>query len=229
MDIASIRLTNVDTIIKAKFDGKKARFAEAIDKFPNYISTWWAKNPDRKRNIGSNIARDIEVKLGLDEGWLDIIHTDNSDLEQDHLKKQQLKLASGNTYEIPLTWSALLEQQQLKLTLLQPLKGKIMLLSTDQDAWSIQLVGTHPNFILNQGWGIVIEPNSPITVNEYALITRKNGELLLRVIAYKDEDKLIITNPITSEQTTLPWADVEKAEYCYVAIPPSKIMHEANA
>lgn len=219
-----IRLKNVFNIIDTRCGGVKAEFGRRINMVPQTIAKWWATGAS-SRNIGTNAARKIEIAFDLPEGWLDVLHTDNSDLEQDPYKKQQLKIASGNTHKISLKKRAIIEQQQLRLTLLnEDIKGDVMLLSTDKDAWSIQLVGTHPNPILNQGWGIIVEPNTPITANEYTLVTRKNGELLLRVLAHQDTNEIILTNPITSEQIRLPWEDIDKAEYCYIGIPPSKII-----
>lgn len=222
MDIHEIRLKNIEILITEKFNGVKAGFARGIDRDPVSIGRWWTKSK-HKRNVGSPTARYIETKFHLPQGWLDRTHIDNSDLEQDPYKKQNLRIKSGQIHKIPLLWTAILEKQQLILTLLQEVKGQIMLLSTDKDVWSIQLVGTHPSNILNQGWGIVVEPSTPLCDNEYTLIKRKNGEILLRVLAFKDKEKMIVINPISGETLTLALTDIETAQYCYIGIPPSKI------
>jgi hypothetical protein len=223
MDISEIRRENIKEIIKQRCGGVKAQFARTIKREPQVVSRWWASNPEYRRNVGHNLARDIEVKFNLKSGWLDIIHNENSDLEENFYRKQKLRFSSGLIREIPLKWTALLEQQQLRLTLLQEVKGQIMLLSTDKDAWSIQLIGTHPHLILSQGWGLVIEPNTPLMPNEYCMIKRNNGEILLRVMSYQDQDKSIVTNPISGDQISLVWDDIDTAHYCYIGIPPSKI------
>jgi len=223
MNIYEIRLKNIEVLIEQKFEGVKASFARGINREPVSIGRWWTKSK-HKRNVGSSTARYIEEKFKLSEGWLDSLHSENVD--HDHYKKQRLKIENGCIYKIPLHWTAIIDKQQLILTLLQHVKGQVMLLSTDKDVWSIQLVGTHPSNLLSHGWGIVIEPHTPLCENEYVLIKRKNGEIILRVVAFKDAGKLILSNPISGESLILMWTDIETAEYCYIGIPPSKIKQE---
>lgn len=77
MDIYDIRRANLQRLLKAKFDGKQARLADAIDRSANYISRCLTESSYRKR-IGEDFARHIEKSVGLDSGWLDI---DRSDID----------------------------------------------------------------------------------------------------------------------------------------------------
>jgi len=225
MTVYEIRLENVLKIIDTKCNGVKAQLGRKIGVIPQTLARWWAKK--NRRNIGSNAARRIETAFSLSEGWLDVSHIDNSDLESNYDKKQTLRVKSGNAYIIHLKRTATLDEQKLQLHLLQNVKGHLMLLSTDKDAWSIQLIGTHPNPILSHGWGFIVEPNAKITEQEYALIKLKNGELLLRLITYIGDDGMIITkNPITGHQEHYHKQQIASAEYCYIGIPPSKITLE---
>jgi hypothetical protein len=67
-----VRLENLRRIISANFNGNKAALARALDNDRSFIVQLAGDNPTRV--IGEKLARDIEVKLGLVSGWLDMIH-----------------------------------------------------------------------------------------------------------------------------------------------------------
>nr|BDD47002.1 hypothetical protein 10 [Piscirickettsiaceae bacterium] len=50
--------------------GRKKRFADRADMNPAFVSQLANKN----RNIGSEVARNIEIQLELPNGWMDQIH-----------------------------------------------------------------------------------------------------------------------------------------------------------
>lgn len=221
MDNSQIRKENITSILKSQFGDKKVSLAQAIGKNPVVVQRWFSEGKGR-RNLGDKVAREIEDKLQLPRGWLDNIHKDNFDLEQDPQKKSELKSDAGHTITVPLKGSALIDHQFL-LTTINNKKGKLMILSTDGDAYAFQLIGHNPNPILDNKWGLVVEPNTRLTQNEYALIWLENGEILLRIVAFLDDDAIVVRHPLSGEQSKLSRSQVSKAEYCYLGIPPSKI------
>ena len=221
MENSQIRLENVTSILNARFKGKKVAMADALDKNQVVVQRWFSTGKGA-RNIGDKAAREIEDKLGLVRGWLDNVHDNNNDLEPDPQQKVILKSKAGETHIIPLVGSVLLDHQY-QLTLVNTNQGKLMLLSTDSEAHAFQLVGHNPNPILDSNWGLVVEPNTALAVNEYALIWLNSGEILLRLIAFQENNSLVARHPITGEQTRLEKAQIDKALYCYIGIPPSKI------
>ncbi|MEL6115129.1 S24 family peptidase [Photobacterium sp. SP02] len=68
--IEDLRLENARTLLK-NFN-TLADFADAIERSPTQMSRVIGKNPTKV--IGSRIARHIEQRLGLEEGWLDSEH-----------------------------------------------------------------------------------------------------------------------------------------------------------
>lgn len=223
MDINEIRLENINKIVDARCRGVKAEFARKLGKEPAGIARWWSKSEKHRRNIGSRSARFIEEVFKLPSGWLDSTHQDYA-LETDPQKRITKQLQSGDTYKIQLLDRCTIDNN-LALTLLNiSLKGELMLLSTDRNAYALEFLGHHSEKILSSGWGIVIEPDTPLTEDEYALIKLKSGEMLLRVITYADDDMIVAMNPVNKQQNTIPTAQIERAEYCYIGIPPSKII-----
>ena len=72
--IYEIRLANARKLA-SKYKNQ-AEFANAINKPATQVSRFMGKNPTK--NIGDEIASDIEVALGLESGYLDIRHYDFS-------------------------------------------------------------------------------------------------------------------------------------------------------
>lgn len=223
MDIYLVRLNNVEQIIATRFGGVKAHFANAIQTNPVAVQRWWSPPGKLKRNIGSNSARKIEEALALPSGWLDVQHDDhNNDLKGDAQRKTTLKLEYGETYTVPLRRQATVDQD-LRLTLLDNKEGNLMLLSTDHTAYALQLVGHNPMVWLSDNWAILIEPATPLAVNECALIKLDTGEQLLRLLIHIGEDMLVVRNIVTGVQENIATDRIEEAHYAYIGIPPSKV------
>ena len=222
MDIYAVRRGNIQSIVSTQYNGVKAHFADAISTSRVIVNRWLAAGEEQRRNIGSAAARDIEQHLGLPNGWIDSQHQNLSDLEKDTQKRTALKIASGETYPIPLQQTAIVDQR-LRLTLIDQIQGNLMLLSTDKDAYAIQLHGHNPVIWLHDRWMIVVEPNTPIAANECVLLTLANGEILLRLLVHDSSTQMAVRNPVSGEQEIILRDQIAKAEYAYIGIPPSKV------
>jgi hypothetical protein len=77
MDIAEIRLSNLRGLV-SRYKSQR-EFADVVETSPAYISQTLNKTLARgkPRSIGSDFARKIEEKLGLDHGWMDQLHSDD--------------------------------------------------------------------------------------------------------------------------------------------------------
>lgn len=225
MDTKDIRLKNAEYLLDKHCAGNKSAFARQIKKTPQMLTKWWLdKNDKERRNIGHTSARLIEQAFGYPTDWLDKEHKEY-ELEDDPHKKELLKVQQGTTYLPSLLGSALIDTQH-QLSIINNKKGKLMIFSTDGEAYGFQFLGHNPNPILSNGWGLIVEPNTPLTVDEFALIRLKTGEILLRTVAYLGNDEIIVRHPVTGDQSRLLRSQVERAEYCYVGTPPSKIVAE---
>jgi hypothetical protein len=222
MDIYEVRKQNAQSIVDSSFNGIKAHFAEAINTSPVVVNRWFALGEIQKRNIGSNAARKIEKLLNLPSNWLDQVHENLNDLETDPYRRTALRIASGETHHIPLQHTAIVDQH-LRLTLIEQIQGNLMLLSTDKDAYALQLHGHNPTIWLHDRWLVVVEPNTPLAANECALLTLTNGERLLRLVDHSSPTQMAVRNPVTGDQEIILTDQIAKAEYAYIGIPPSKV------
>lgn len=57
----------LEALIDSRFDGNQKRFAAAIGRSPGQVNQWMTGF----RNIGDGVARHIEMKLRLGEGYFD--------------------------------------------------------------------------------------------------------------------------------------------------------------
>jgi hypothetical protein len=215
------RQLNAEYVLSRFCDGNKAEMARELGVLQQTVTKWFTASPSNHRNIGDNAARRIELTFKLPRGWMDETHNPH-DLEEDELKKLELKLRAGETYKIPLTHQVAVDPQ-LAVTFLAETKGLVMLLSTDEQVYALQLIGHNPDIWLTEGWAIIIEPNTPLAPNEFALLRLESGELLLRQIVHIKEDQLVVRNPVTREQRAIARSQISKSEYAYIGIPPSKI------
>lgn len=88
-------------LIDERFEGKQAEFARAINRSPSLV--WQCLSGHR--NIGEKLAREIESKLRLKQGWLD---SDSADF---NLSGQPYTPSSDNPpAKVPPEFSALLSK-----------------------------------------------------------------------------------------------------------------------
>lgn len=66
-----LRRTNLLRLIEERFDGNKGRFADAIGRKRPQVYRLFSDAPASRRDIGEELAREIEKQLGLPKGALD--------------------------------------------------------------------------------------------------------------------------------------------------------------
>jgi len=67
-----IRRANLLKLIDERFEGNKGRFADTVGRKRPLIYRLFSDAEGSRRDIGEELARDIEHKLGLKPGWLDL-------------------------------------------------------------------------------------------------------------------------------------------------------------
>lgn len=80
MENKEIRKANLESLIEQKkleSGMTKAQFAESIDTSPAALSQLMGDKPNR--NIGDKMARKIENALNLPSGWMDTLHSNDSE------------------------------------------------------------------------------------------------------------------------------------------------------
>ena len=74
MDIHEIRRTNLRLLVREHAKGNLAQFVDLAD-LPSYKALQKVTSPRALRNLGSRLARKIEVQLNLEPGWMDHDHS----------------------------------------------------------------------------------------------------------------------------------------------------------
>lgn len=77
MDVNSIRRTNLLRIITDRFGGSAKALSTFLDVEYGHFNRYFSlTNPRARRNMSDATARDFEAKLGLERGYLDLVHGD---------------------------------------------------------------------------------------------------------------------------------------------------------
>lgn len=92
MDIYNIRKRNLRRIINDSFGGVAANLSRALDVQPNVISRIFTRNEKHRRNVGNEMAREIERVVHLQPGWLDREHWPPARAHDDELPKELLEI-----------------------------------------------------------------------------------------------------------------------------------------
>jgi hypothetical protein len=66
-----VRRQNLLALIRDSYQNNRAEFCRATGKNPNLINLVLSHNDEYRRNIGEKLARDIEARCGIANGWLD--------------------------------------------------------------------------------------------------------------------------------------------------------------
>lgn len=74
MDIGDVRRMNLVQYIEQHHKGNRAAFCRAIGKNPNLINLTLTDNAEYRKGFGEKLARDIEKRAGIAQGWLDVPH-----------------------------------------------------------------------------------------------------------------------------------------------------------
>jgi len=69
--IFDVRRENLLSLIRDSYQNNRAEFSRSTGKNPNLINLVLTNNPEYRRNIGEKLARDIEKRCGIADGWLD--------------------------------------------------------------------------------------------------------------------------------------------------------------
>ncbi len=73
--ITQVRRDNLERLINERFGGRKKDFADAMNySQPGLVSRYLSTKPGTKKNIGSTVARKIELVCKLPENWMDSPH-----------------------------------------------------------------------------------------------------------------------------------------------------------
>ncbi|MFA5606770.1 MAG: S24/S26 family peptidase [Leucobacter sp.] len=103
MDIYATRRRNLLELINRKYGGNRAAFARATGKHANLINLVLTTNEELRRKIGERLARDIEERMQLPTGWLDLQQaeptTGNEAVTIPVLPMQGLEEEPGSTLE----------------------------------------------------------------------------------------------------------------------------------
>lgn len=179
MDIYEIRRENLRAIVKSRFNGKITGLAEAVDRAHSYMSRCLTKNETHRKNIGEELARDIETRLKIPPLTLDALGT------HDHQGSNVVYLpqpsAKPNRYPLiewkdAATWANSSDNfksddMDMYLESTEDAGGKGFWMAVRGDSMASN---GNPNF--PEGSQILVRPGAELISGKYYLVTLDTGE-----------------------------------------------------
>jgi phage repressor protein C with HTH and peptisase S24 domain len=162
-----IRLANVKRLIEARFDGVDADFARAIEKSPAQV--WQFLNGER--NIGERLARQIEARLQLPTGALDLPGAGDP------------APAAYEPRDVPVVGTAQLGDDGYWNELQYPTghgEGFVRYPMKDPNTYALRVKGDSMRPRIKPGEFVVIEPNAPVVVGDEVMVQTKDGRSMIK-------------------------------------------------
>ena len=85
--VGEIRRENLRRVVDTHYGGVMRRLAVALNVQQIQLSRIYSKNATSRREIGNDLARNIEAVAGLPRGWMDQVHDDRADAIYDQLSR----------------------------------------------------------------------------------------------------------------------------------------------
>jgi phage repressor protein C with HTH and peptisase S24 domain len=180
--------------------------------------------PDAKtpRSFGEANARDFECRLGLPSGWLDILHEQQTNPDN--------QLEPGPDLIRPFRRTKILGIAQLGpegyWDALTVADGWLDVPTTDPDAYSLRVKGDSMAPAIRSGWAVWCEPNHPLVPGEYVMVRCNDGQCMVKELLYEntEEVSLMAVNDGYG-RLTIARNDIEQLHYVGGIVPPSKIKY----
>lgn len=178
MDINEIRKENILKIIDARFSGKKASFAKAIEKPESQVYRMFNTGKNG-RNISTSSARYIERKLNLDDGSLDYLNIQIKESRADYNTEPAI-IKDG---QIPvISWVQAGEfNEAIDLHVVGMADDYVQRINGGSKVYGLRVRGnsmTAPDGItptFPEGYVIHVDPDQVTVSNDY-VIAKINGE-----------------------------------------------------
>lgn len=214
MDIHDIRRVNYRRLLAEKFDNMPSRLADKLKISRATLSRIFSSNKEARRNIGNNMARDIEQAARKPRGWLDMPH-------DDILSKVSVRYAPLHTW---YTAISVVNGRPARVSVHNQQNGREpgdltkMLCPVDAGpkVYCLRVEGNanrSPQDGLVANDLIFVDPDREPIPNKFVVVQLPGakGAILRRLIMDGGQRYLQADNPEWPDRT-LPWPD--KATYC---------------
>jgi len=174
MGIREIRHANLLRLL-AEHD-QDIDFAEACGLVPGHLSQ--LKNGTR--NVGNDVARRIEQKKRLPEGWMDVLHAG-----EDRAAYGPLHPRSGR---VPVVGTAQLGDDRYWLELEFPAgsgDGFVEYPSRDPNSYAVRCKGDSMRPRIKPGEFVIAEPNHVVAPGDEVVVKDKRGRVMVKVLNFQ--------------------------------------------
>jgi phage repressor protein C with HTH and peptisase S24 domain len=207
MDIHDIRLANVRALLAERFDGNQAALAREVGKDATYVSRWFTETVHRKR-IGEQVAREIEQRLGLPPGVLDIVQPTHRVQEP----TAAWEYTDSWLRDIPVVGTAQMGDDGYWDELQHPPgfgDGLIRYPTRDRNAYALRVKGDSMRPRIRPGEFVIVEPNSAVEPGDEVLVKTRDGRSMVKMLSNRRNGLVELRSvnenhpPITLEESEI--------------------------
>lgn len=229
MDIIGIRRENLRRLAEQR--GGMARLAEALDRSLSQLSQLIGENPSG--NIGNKFARYVEQALGLEHGWLDVLHATPTTEMRGTPSIFEPGPALPGYHRTPVVGLAQLGPDGYYDAIEFPVghgDGYLDVPTRDPNAYALRVRGDSMFPAIRDGWYVVIEPNRTYYPGDFVMVKTYDGRCMIKELLHERNGEIVLSNVNGSYgRLTLDREQVEKISLVAGIFPPSQHQPGAGA
>ncbi len=210
MTLYDIRRDIVAQLLESRFDGNKAALARAIGKDATTVSRWFSDTENRK-NIGEQVAREIEERLALPRYTLDgpAAHSAREPAPREYLDSW--------LRSVPVVGTAQLGDSGYWDELQHPPgqgDGAVSYPTRDRNAYALRVKGDSMRPRIRPGEFVIIEPNAIPEPGDEVLVRTRDGRSMVKLLASR-RSGLVELRSVNEDHApiTLDEAEIELMHY----------------
>ncbi len=209
MNINEIRRIKVVELIN-RFK-TQADFADFIDKSPSFVSQF---KKGKEAVIGNKVARDIEDKFGLPNGWLDVIDGQSTNSVRCFILVKGTAQMDNDGF-----W------QQIKAS---DEDGYLEVQKASVTSYAIRAVGQSMFPAIRSGWYVIFDPDKEPVSGEYVHVAFKDGRNTIKEYVSCQNGILNLISVNGSDRLSLDMEEVESVNAFLEIQPPSRLLSKAD-
>lgn len=233
MDISYIRRLNLSAVlnnaIRMGIADSVADFCKQKELDPSYISQLTGSH----RNIGERSARNLERKLGLQQGDLDKADLDfgSGSTQIGETSHKNLEIAKKIGYQLN-RWVPVKAYSRMGVDGYftdmgyegNGGDGYVPSLTAGPNAYAVKGTGGSMHPAIRDGWFAVCDPDAQPVVSEYVQVNLVDGRKTIKEFISKNNDMLILQSVSDGARMTFELVDVESITPIIDIVPPSRHM-----
>lgn len=226
MTVGRIRRENLELLVLEY--GTLDEVAGRVGSTPVYLSQLRNRAPDTKtgrpREMGSALARRLEVGCGKPDGWMDTPHSTAAMARAAEGAQPYSDQSDGGDLagaRTPVSGGVrLLPNGGWEPMAAAEATGKLAIAVPDPHAYALRLRGMAMFPALRDGWFLLLAPSRKALEGDHVLLELRDGRRLLQELLYRRSDVLELMSLNGGERLSIEHAEVRSLQVVAALAPP---------